>query len=295
MADPPSDTTPSDTTPSDSTPSDTELRRLIDLVARLRAPDGCPWDREQRLPDVRAYLLEEAHELAAAIDAAVATGDWDEIRNEAGDLLFQVAFLLRLAEEEKAFAAGETLRGIHDKMVVRHPHVFGEAQAADAAAVNRLWETRKARERGEDESLLDGVAPTLPALLAAYRLSQKAAGVGFDWPSAEAVLEKVAEEMDELREAMHGKVPTRDSQLVEAERQRRLEEEVGDVLFTVANLARKLGLDPEAALAGANAKFRHRFHHIERELRRRGQELGDTDIETLEGLWEEVKGREGGG
>lgn len=282
---------PPETSPPDTTPSDTELRRLIELVARLRSPDGCPWDREQRLPDVRAYLLEEAHELAVAVDAAVTTGDWDEIRGEAGDLLFQVAFLLQLAEEEGAFEAGEVLRGIHEKMVARHPHVFGEAEAADAEAVSRLWETRKARERGEDGSLLDGVPPTLPALLAAYRLSQKAAGVGFDWPSAEAVLEKVDEETDELREAMRD---TGDGDRTQEERHRRLAEEVGDLLFTVANLARKLGLDPEAALAGANAKFRRRFQHIERELRRRGRELGETDLETLERLWQEIKERESG-
>jgi ATP diphosphatase len=276
-------------------PSSTDLLRLIDLVARLRAPDGCPWDREQRLPDVRAYLLEEAHELAAAVDTAVTSGDWNEIRGEAGDLLFQVAFLLRLAHEEEAFEAGDVLRGIHEKMVARHPHVFGQVEAADAEAVSRLWETRKARERGEDESLLDGVAPTLPALLAAYRLSQKAAGVGFDWPSAEAVLEKVDEEREELREAMEetamGETRT-GGERAEEERRHRLAEEVGDLLFTVANLARKLGLDPEAALAGANAKFRRRFQDVERTLRQRGQELGETDLETLERLWDETKGRE---
>jgi ATP diphosphatase len=281
-------------------PSTTDLRRLIDLVARLRAPDGCPWDRKQRLPDVRAYLLEEAHELAAAVDTAVTRGDWDEIRGEAGDLLFQVAFLLQLAHEEGAFEAGDVLRGIHEKMVARHPHVFGEAEAADAEAVSRLWETRKARERGEDESLLDGVAPTLPALLAAYRLSQKAAGVGFDWPSAEAVLEKVDEERQELREVME-ETAMKETAMEETgtagerageERRRRLAEEVGDLLFTVANLARKLGLDPEAALAGANAKFRRRFQHVERTLRQRGHELGETDLETLERVWDETKARE---
>jgi ATP diphosphatase len=271
-------------------PSSTDLRRLIDLVARLRAPDGCPWDRDQRLPDVRAYLLEEAHELAAAVDTAVTSGDWDEIRGEAGDLLFQVAFLLQLANEEGGFEAGDVLRDIHEKMVARHPHVFGEAEAADAEAVSRLWETRKAQERGEDESLLDGVAPTLPALLAAYRLSQKAAGVGFDWPSADAVLEKVDEETEELREAMEE--TGTGGERAEEERRHRLAEEVGDLLFTVANLARKLGLDPEAALAGANAKFRRRFQQVEGTLRQRGHELGETDLETLERVWDETKARE---
>jgi len=272
--------------------SGTDFRRLLDLVARLRAPDGCPWDREQRLPDVRAYLLEEAHELAAAVDAAVDTGDWDEIRGEAGDLLFQVAFLLRLAEEEEAFEAEAVLSGIHQKMVTRHPHVFGEAEATDAAAVTRAWERRKAQERGEGESLLDGVAPTLPALLAAYRLSQKAAGVGFDWPDARAVLDKVDEEVEEIREAMDCLNPAKDAERPEDAapgRKSRLAEEVGDLLFTVANLARKLGLDPEAALAGANAKFRHRFHHVERRLRTRGRELGEAPLEELEELWDEAK------
>lgn len=282
---------------SQAPPCGTDLRRLLDLVARLRAPDGCPWDRAQRLPDVRAYLLEEAHELAAAVDVAVETGDWDEIRGEAGDLLFQVAFLLRLAEEEDAFEAEAVLGGVHQKMVTRHPHVFGEAEATDAAAVTRAWERRKAQERGEGDSLLDGVAPTLPALLAAFRLSQKAAGVGFDWPDAQAVLDKVDEEIDEIREEMEpaqdpAKDPAEDAAKPEDAapgRKSRLAEEVGDLLFTVANLARKLGLDPEAALAGANAKFRHRFHHVERRLRTRGRELGEAPLEELEELWDEAK------
>lgn len=276
--------------------SGTDLRRLLDLVARLRAPDGCPWDREQRLPDTRAYLLEEAHELAAAVDLAADTGDWTGIRSEAGDLLFQVAFLLRLAEEEQAFEAQEVLQGIHDKMVSRHPHVFGDVEAADVEEVSRLWESRKARERGADGSLLDGVAPTLPALLAAYRLSQKAAGVGFDWPAAEAVLEKVDEEIAEIRQvlATDSQAPGSETPVEDAaeDRNRRLSEEVGDLLFTVANLARKLGLDPEAALAGANRKFRQRFHHVERKVRERGGALGEVSLDELEALWEEAKGKE---
>lgn len=268
---------------------DTDLRLLLDLVERLRAPDGCPWDREQRLSDVRAYLLEEAHELAAAVDRASDTGEWTEIHEEAGDLLFQMAFLLRLAEEQGALDAGDVVRSVHAKMVARHPHVFGEpderrtpgGEPLDAAAVTRRWEARKAEERSGDGALLDGVAPTLPALLATYRLSQKAAGVGFDWPTEEAVLEKVDEELAEIREALETETGER--------RKDRLTEEVGDLLFTVGNLARKLGFDPEAALAGANRKFRRRFQHVERGLRERGRALGDAPLEELEELWGEAK------
>jgi ATP diphosphatase len=251
-----------------------DLQKLLDLVARLRAPDGCPWDREQGLESVRAYLLEEAHETAAAIDG----GDWDELAAELGDLLFQVAFLGRLAEEAGAFQLSQAIDGVHDKMVARHPHVFGDEVLADAEAVRQAWERRKLQKEGQKGgSLLSGVAPTLPALLAAYRLTQKAAGVGFDWPDAGDVLEKMEEETAELREALA--VGDRAA----------LREEVGDLLFTVANLARKLDVDPEAALAGTNDKFRRRFAAVEAGLAARGKTPADSSLEEMDELWEQAK------
>jgi len=259
-----------------------DLARLIDLVARLRAPDGCPWDREQTLPDLRAYLLEEAHETAAAIDG----GDPAELAGELGDLLFQVAFLTRLAEERGWFGIADVIDRIESKMIDRHPHVFGDDRLADARAVREAWERRKLRtESNGRESLLDGAAAAgLPALVAAYRLTQKAAGVGFDWPDADAVFAKLEEEIGELRHevASAGPAPP-------PEARERLRGEVGDLLFAAANLARHLGLDPEAALAGTNLKFRRRFAAIERGLAARGRRLEEATLEEMDELWEEAK------
>lgn len=252
----------------------TDLTPLLELIERLRSPDGCPWDREQSLLDVRAYLLEEAHEAAAAIDA----GDRQELAGELGDLLFQVCFVLVLAREEGSFEPAAVIEGIRAKMIARHPHVFGGEQLADAEAVSRAWERRKLAER-EGRSILEGVAPSLPALLAAYRMTQKAAAVGFDWPSAGEVLAKVREEIGELEEA-----------LAEGSGED-VREELGDLLFTVANLARKLGHDPEATLAAANEKFRRRFGEVERGLAREGRKLGEASLEEMDRLWEESKRR----
>jgi nucleoside triphosphate diphosphatase len=261
-----------------------DLQKLVDLVARLRAPDGCPWDREQTLPDVRAYLLEEAHELAGAIDgiggdrAAGDVGDsWSELAEELGDVLFQVAFIGRLAEEAGAFRLSQVIDGVHRKMVERHPHVFGDEVLADAEAVRQAWERRKLRQEPKRESLFSGVPASLPALLAAYRLTQKAAGVGFDWPDAAPVLDKVEEEIAEVRQALAGG------------RKEAVREEVGDLLFTLANLARKLDVDPEAALAGTNRKFRHRFAKIEEGLAAQGKTAAEATLEEMDALWEAAK------
>jgi len=277
-----------------------DIGKLMDLVERLRAPGGCPWDREQELADLRAYLLEEAHEAAAALDGVVAVGDapeggegaaageraWRELAGELGDLLFQVAFVVRLGEEAGRLDRRRVIDEVHAKMVARHPHVFppagGEAEElADAAAVAQAWERRKLA-RGEVESLLAGVPTSLPALLAAYRLTQKAAGVGFDWPDATTVLAKIDEELAELKEE------------IAAGDTAGTAEEVGDLLFTVANLARKLGHDPEAALAATNAKFRRRFGAVEAGLKERGRPLESAELEEMDELWEEAKGRERG-
>jgi MazG family protein len=255
------------------------LRDLVALVARLRAPDGCPWDREQRLGDLRAYLVEEAHEAAAAIDG----GEWEEIASELGDLLFQVAFVLHLGEEAGATSVESAVAAIHAKMVARHPHVFGDERAADADEVRRNWERRKAEAAG-DASILAGVPASLPALVGAYRISQKAAGVGFDWPDVASVLDKVREELLEVEHELGGRTLTPSSAPPSA-----LEEELGDLLFAVANLARHAGVDPERALAAANRKFRDRFASVERGVAARGGKLGEASLDELEALWQAAK------
>lgn len=275
-----------------------DLGPLVALVERLRAPDGCPWDREQGLAQLRAYLLEEAHELAAAIDEA----DWAGIREELGDLLFQAAFVARLGEEAGEFALGAVVAAVHAKFVARHPHVFGDERLADARAVRDAWERRKVAERSAGRSagrsaeagsassaeappsLLAGVPTSLPALLGAYRSTQKAAGVGFDWPGPAPVLAKIEEELAELRaELAAPETPARSE---------RVREELGDLLFTVANLARHLEIDPEAALAAANRKFRRRFAQVEAALASAGRALGEATLEEMEAAWEEAKRRE---
>jgi MazG family protein len=276
------------------------LRDLVALVERLRAPDGCPWDREQRLGDLRAYLLEEAHETAAAIDEEF----WPAIAAELGDLLFQAAFLLRLGEETGALDVEGVIAAVHAKLVARHPHVFGDERAADADEVRRAWERRKAAAAA-GESLLAGVPASLPALVGAYRLSQKAAGVGFDWPDAAAVLEKVREELAEVERELPANAQRGSSQAfvpaggravdgaeaadAEPASHDALEGELGDLLFAVGNLARHLGVDPERALARTNGKFRRRFAHLERRLAESGRQLGEVPLDDLEALWQEAK------
>jgi MazG family protein len=266
----------------------TDLARLTALVARLRAPDGCPWDRDQTLADLRAYLLEEAHETAAAIDS----GDRSALAGELGDLLFQVAFVVRLAEEAGEFTLAEPIDAVEAKMIARHPHVFGGEKLSDARAVREAWERRKLREVSADSetavrpSLLDGAtAATLPALVAAYRLTQKAAGVGFDWKRTAEVLDKLDEEISELKAELARPVPERD----------RLRDEVGDLLFTVANLARHLEIDPEGALAGANLKFRRRFSEVESAMSSDGRSLADASLDEMDAAWNDAKRREQSG
>ncbi|MEO8277117.1 MAG: nucleoside triphosphate pyrophosphohydrolase [Thermoanaerobaculia bacterium] len=272
---------------SDPTPlSPTDLSRLTGLVARLRAEDGCPWDREQTLPDLRAYLLEEAHEVAAALDS----GDRIGLTGELGDLLFQVAFLARLLEEESGFSLARALDAVEAKMIARHPHVFGGETLADARAVREAWERRKVRDSsgaaGERRSLLDGAtSASLPALVAAYRLTQKAAGVGFDWKGAADVVAKLDEEVLEVKELL---APGGEGRGPEATR-RRQAEEIGDLLFTVANLARHLEIDPEGALAAANLKFRRRFAAIESGLAEEGKNLADATLDEMEAFWQAAK------
>jgi MazG family protein len=257
------------------------LDRLLDIMARLRdAERGCPWDREQDFATIAPYTIEEAYEVADAI----ARGDMAALADELGDLLFQVVFHARLAEEKGFFAFPDVAAAIADKMVRRHPHVFGQAEIGSAAAQTEAWEAHKAAERraraeasGNAESVLDGVALALPALLRAEKIQRRAARIGFDWPDVLPVLAKLAEEIAELEAAIEGGG------------RERIDDEMGDVLFAAANLARKLDIDPEAALRRATAKFERRFRRVETLAAE--HETG-PDLEALEELWQQVKREE---
>jgi MazG family protein len=258
------------------------LQSLDALVARLRGPGGCPWDREQGFDEIRAYLLEEAHEVADAIDRR----DWRGLSEELGDLMFQLAFLGRLSEEQGRPGLERSIEAVVDKMIERHPHVFGampvssaETEPLDADAVAAAWERRKLASESDRGSLLDGLAASMPSLLVSYRMTQKAAGVGFDWGSPSEVLDKVKEEIGELEAAL-------------ASDRARAREEIGDLLFAVANLARHLGVDPEAAAAQTNLKFRRRFRHIEDRLRAQGRRVDQATLAEMDALWEEAKANE---
>jgi len=256
---------------------------LLELMARLRDPQrGCPWDQKQTFATIAPYTIEEAYEVADAIER----GDPGQIRDELGDLLFQVVFHARMAEEAGLFAFEDVAAAIADKMVRRHPHVFGDAEIASAAAQTEAWEAHKASERraraeaaGSRESVLDGVALALPALLRAAKIQARAARIGFDWPQARPVIAKLAEEIAELEAEL-------DAERDGCADPERVEDEMGDILFAAANLARKLELDPEAALRRATAKFERRFREVEARAARQG--IG-RDLDALEALWQEVK------
>jgi MazG family protein len=256
------------------------FEKLAKLQTRLRAPNGCPWDREQTHMTLRTYLIEEAYEVVEALES----GDDAKFAEELGDLLLQVVFHADIAREEGRFTAAEVIQGIHDKMVRRHPHVFGEKRARDAKAVLKSWEKIKAEERkakGGDEkkpaSLLDGVSHALPGTMEGFQLTRRAARIGFDWESAEGVLDKLAEEGGELKKE------------VSAQDAKRIEEEAGDLLFAAVNVARFLHVDPEIALKKANAKFAARFKSMEALARESGRELADVPREEMERLWERAK------
>ena len=258
------------------------LDRLLRIMVRLRDPErGCPWDREQNFSTIAPYTIEEAYEVADAI----ARNDPAALKDELGDLLFQVVFHARMAEEAGMFAFDDVATAIAEKMERRHPHVFGEAEITSVAAQNQAWEEHKAAERrgrsraaGNAESVLDGVALALPALLRAVKLQKRAARIGFDWPQADPVFDKIAEEIAELR-----------TELDRGGDRDRLEDEVGDLLFAVTNLARKLDLDPEAALRRSTAKFERRFRRVEAQAAEKTPLL---DLEALEALWQEAKREE---
>lgn len=251
------------------------VARLIAIMARLRDPRaGCPWDIEQDFASIAPHTIEEAHEVADVI----AREAWGELSGELGDLLFQVVYHARMAEERGMFDFYAVARAIGDKMVARHPHVFGAATVANAAAQTAQWETMKAAERaGSGAGVLDGVALGLPALLRAVKLQNRAARVGFDWPEEAGVLDKIAEELGELAEARAGGDAAHSA------------EEFGDLLFVLANLARRWKIDPEAALRAANAKFIRRFRAIEVGLAERGLTPEAASLDEMEALWQAAK------
>lgn len=256
----------------------TPFEKLVEIMARLRSPGGCPWDREQTHLTLRPYLIEEAHEVLDALD----NGGDDDLRTELGDLLLQVVFHAQIAAEERRFDIHDVARAINDKLVRRHPHVFGDTRADTADEVLTNWEKIKREEKGADGpgSVLDGLPSSLPALLQAYRIQEKVARVNFDWDDVKEVLDKVVEEIDEVRHAM------------ETGDRTKIEEEIGDLLFSLVNLSRHLNVPPEDALRRSNGKFMRRFRYIEAALELRGESLERATFEELDALWDEAKRRE---
>ncbi len=263
--------------------SKTAINDLLMVMAQLRDPKtGCPWDIEQDFSTIAPYTIEEAYEVADAI----ADNDMMELREELGDLLLQVVFHAQMAEELHLFTFNDVAQSITDKMIARHPHVFGDGDAKTPDNVNQTWEKLKAAERARKAdqkgsttpSALDGVASALPALMRAEKLTKRAARVGFDWPDIEQVFDKLAEEIGELR-----------AEMTENPVQDRLEDELGDMLFVMANLARKMKIDPEVALRRANHKFTRRFQFIEKELAHMGKTPDQSSLDEMDGLWNAAK------
>jgi MazG family protein len=290
------------------------FERAVSIMARLRAPGGCPWDREQTFDSIKPYTLEETYEVLEAID----NRDWDELTGELGDLLLQVLFYAEMAEEEKRFSIDDVLDRLSNKLVDRHPHVFGDVKADTSAEVLRNWEAIKAAEKKkrleagggkaatkeeQKHSVLGDVSSGIPALLEAYKLSSRAAHVGFDWPDMSGLFDKLEEETRELQENLkeypapgprpvgRGVAGSHGVQ-IDPHLRARLEDEVGDLLFVLVNIARYLSLDPESALKKTNRKFKKRFQWLESELRVQGRKVEETGLDDLEALWQKSKQRE---
>lgn len=275
-------------------------------MARLRAPGGCPWDREQTFDTIKRYTLEETYEVLEAID----NRDWPELTGELGDLLLQVLFYAEMAQEEGRFSIDDVLDALSHKLISRHPHVFGDVKAEDAQKVLKNWEAFKAEERrkkkqagvqntqnGVDaagsESLLDSVSSKMPALLEAHKINSKAAHVGFDWPDMEGLFDKLTEETQELQAHLHalppGALKPQNNSQVPEELREKIEEEVGDLFFVLVNIARYLAVDPESALRKTNRKFRRRFGWVEEQLESRGKKPQESTLEEMDSLWQEAK------
>jgi tetrapyrrole methylase family protein/MazG family protein len=259
--------------------------RFVDLIARLRAPGGCPWDREQTHESLKPMMLEEAYEVVEAID----DGNDNELIGELGDLLLQVVFHSQIATGENRFSIAEVIERISEKMIRRHPHVFADDPASTPSEVLRSWEAIKAAEiaakKGEGEeagSMLDSVSTKLPAVMEAFQMTTKVSRVDFDWPDVPSVLEKLDEEVRELKQAVSN----------EPQDHREIADEVGDLLFVAVNVARLTGIDPESALKASNRKFRRRFRYIEDRLLEQGRKPADSDHVEMNGLWDEAKAKE---
>lgn len=284
-------------------------------MAKLRAPGGCPWDREQTFDSIKPYTLEETYEVLEAIDSR----DWPELTGELGDLLLQVLFYAEMAKEEQRFTIDDVLDRLSNKLVDRHPHVFGDVKAETSADVLRNWEALKAEEKKKrleagggkqakadeapPESVMAGVSSKVPALLEAFKISSRAAHVGFEWPRIEGLFDKLEEETEELRENLRelpepprppqrGVAGSSGAKPVPEHLRARIEDEVGDMLFTLVNVARYLSLDPESALRKTNRKFRKRFRWMEDRLREKGRSLADVPLEEMESLWQQSKQQE---
>ena len=292
------------------------FERAVAIMARLRGPGGCPWDREQTFDTIKPYTLEEAYEVIEAIDVR----DWPELTGELGDLLLQVLFYSQMAAEQQRFSIDDVLDRLSNKLVDRHPHVFGEVKAETSGEVLRNWQALKAEEKkkrqqnsgddadavksGHPDSVLHGISSAVPSLMEAYKISSRAAQVGFDWPNIEGLFDKLREETDEPRMNLEeypepGPQPVGASDTASArgvkvpeELRARLEDEVGDLLFVLVNIARYLALDPESALRKTNRKFRRRFEYLEDKLREQGRKPSDAPLDEMESLWQESKQQE---
>jgi|SRR5580698_2678993 tetrapyrrole methylase family protein/MazG family protein len=251
-------------------PAGPAFARLVEIMAKLRAPGGCPWDREQNFDTIKPYLLEETYEVMEAIDAR----DFEGLADELGDLLLQPVFFAQMAAEEGRFDIADSLNAINSKLVRRHPHVFAEGDAKTADDVKRRWDEIKAEEKPQPKGLLDGIPRATPALVEAQHIASKAAGAGFDWENVGQVFEKLDEELDELREA-----GTHDE----------TENEIGDLLFVIVNIARFMKVDPEQALRKTNTKFRRRFAHVEAGLAANGKTPREATVPEMEALWQDAK------
>lgn len=282
-------------------------------MAKLRAPGGCPWDREQTFDSIKSYTLEEAYEVIEAID----NRDWEELAGELGDLLLQVLFYSEMAQEEEKFSIDDVLDTLSNKLINRHPHVFGDVVAETSGQVLRNWEAIKAEEKKKrleergvsveteekTDSLLAGVSSKVPSLMEAHKLSSRAARVGFDWPNIEGLFDKLKEETQELQAEVAkipppGPVPVgrgiagAKGETVSPELHQRLEDELGDLFFVLVNVARYLSVDPESALRKTNRKFRRRFEYVEKQLNARGKKVDESSLDEMEELWQESKRKE---
>jgi MazG family protein len=273
-----------------------KFEKTVAIMARLRAPGGCPWDREQTFDTIKRYTLEETYEVIEAID----NKDWQELPGELGDLLLQVLFYAEMAKEDGRFSIDDVLDALSNKLISRHPHVFGDVEARDSAQVLKNWEALKLQEKHKDlpadghpEPLLASVSSKMPALQEAHKISSKAAHVGFDWPAIQGLFEKLSEETSELQEHVKKIPPAHSSEheriTVPAELKEKVEDEIGDLFFVLVNLARYLSVDSESALRRTNKKFRRRFGWMEQQLRQQGRTLEQATLDEMETLWQQAK------